>query len=321
MAGSDNPRFPHAIWCNISPSPSNAELLRSELPEGFTLLSGDSPAQLADATIAFGQPVPDDAIAAPNLQWVHLSSAGYASYDTEAVRQGIKERGIVVTNSSHVYDAPCAQHTAAMILANARQLPQALISQRTDRDWQTGARRSRSFLLNGQTVLMLGFGAIAVQLTRILAALDMHLIGYRRNPQGDEPIEIVTEAGLDEALAAADHVVNILPESPSTRGFMDADRFARMKPGALFYNIGRGATVDQNALRDALRSGHLTAAYLDVTSPEPLPPDDPLWTAPNCFITPHTAGGHVNEQERLVRHFLSNLRLFAEGKPLENRVM
>jgi phosphoglycerate dehydrogenase-like enzyme len=94
-----------------------------------------------------------------------------------------------------------------------------------------------------------------------------------------------------------------------------------MKPGAIFYNIGRGATVDQEALVAALRSGRLGAAWLDVTDPEPLPPGHPLLRAPNCFITPHTAGGHHNEFEMLARHFLDNFRRFINGAPLRDRVM
>ena len=94
-----------------------------------------------------------------------------------------------------------------------------------------------------------------------------------------------------------------------------------MKPGAIFYNIGRGTTVDQTALLNALKSGRLSAAYLDVTDPEPLPKDHPLWSVPNCYITPHTAGGHAEEFERLATHFLNNLKRFEEGKALVDRVI
>jgi phosphoglycerate dehydrogenase-like enzyme len=94
-----------------------------------------------------------------------------------------------------------------------------------------------------------------------------------------------------------------------------------MKPGAIFYNIGRGTTVDQAALAEALGSGRLSAAYLDVTDPEPLPPEHPLWTTPNCVITPHTAGGHSDEWDRLVDHFLANLRRHEAAEPLLDRVI
>jgi phosphoglycerate dehydrogenase-like enzyme len=146
-------------------------------------------------------------------------------------------------------------------------------------------------------------------------------VAFRRQPRGDEGMPVVTEDGLPAALAEADHVVNILPESPATRRFFDAARFAQLKPGAAFYNIGRGATVDQDALLAALRSGHVGAAWLDVTDPEPLPASHPLWAEPNCFITPHVAGGHTGEACTLVRHFLRNLERFARGQALVDQVM
>ena len=132
---------------------------------------------------------------------------------------------------------------------------------------------------------------------------------------------MISEAELDEALSRADHVISILPGGGGTRSYLDAAKFGRMKPGAIFYNIGRGTTVDQPALLEALAAGPLAAAFLDVTDPEPLPPEHPLWTAPNCFITPHTAGGHIGEKERLVRLFLDNLRRFEAGEALAGRVL
>jgi phosphoglycerate dehydrogenase-like enzyme len=126
---------------------------------------------------------------------------------------------------------------------------------------------------------------------------------------------------LGHALGTADHIMSTLPESSATRIFFDERRFATMKPGAVFYNIGRGATVDQVALRDALHSGRLSAAWLDVTDPEPLPDDHPLLATPNCFITPHIAGGHVDEGRSVIRHFLENFGRFGRGEPLIDRVM
>ena len=119
---------------------------------------------------------------------------------------------------------------------------------------------------------------------------------------------------MTKVLAEADHVVNVLPENDETRKYVNARRIACFKPGARFYNVGRGATVDQDALIEGLKSGRVGAAYLDVTSPEPLPPGNPLWTAPNCFITPHTAGGRIDEGVGLVSHFLANLSVFGTGE-------
>jgi phosphoglycerate dehydrogenase-like enzyme len=155
----------------------------------------------------------------------------------------------------------------------------------------------------------------------MLAPFRMNITAMRRKPAGAETVRVVTEAQLGTALATADHIVNVLPENAATLRFVNAPRFTAMKPGAIFYNIGRGTTVDQDALLAALQSNHLAAAWLDVTDPEPLPPEHPLWTAPNCHITPHTAGGQDNEQERLVTHFLENLRRFENGNELTDRVI
>jgi phosphoglycerate dehydrogenase-like enzyme len=122
-------------------------------------------------------------------------------------------------------------------------------------------------------------------------------------------------------MGEAQHIVNILPDNEGSRGFFDARRLAWLPSGAIFYNIGRGVTVDQTALLGALRSGRLRAAWLDVTDPEPLPDDHPLWGEPNCFITPHTAGGQGAEYDVLVQHFTDNLKRFVTGQPLADRVM
>jgi phosphoglycerate dehydrogenase-like enzyme len=167
--------------------------------------------------------------------------------------------------------------------------------------------------------LLVGYGAIAKRLAELLAPFGLHLVGFRRRPRGDEPIELRPMAELSDWLPHADWVVDILPAASETTGLFDGARFAAMKPGAIFINIGRGATVDQTALLAAL-SSHLRAAYLDVTSPEPLPPEHPLWTAPNCIITPHVAGGHEDEYDRLVALFLANLDRFGRGQSLAGRV-
>jgi phosphoglycerate dehydrogenase-like enzyme len=306
-----------SIFCSAH-FDGEAQALLSEVTKNHQLLRDED--DFASADVAFGQPEPKQVMASTRLKWVHITSAGYTRYDTDEMRAALHEHGTIFTNSSHVFDAPCAQHVLAMMLAQARQLLPCYESQRTTHDWPSGERRKNSFLLNGQTVLLLGMGAIAEYLTRLLQPFGMRIIAVRRNPQAVDGVEVVAQNALNEVVPQADHVVNILPESPSTLRFMNAARFAQMKPGARFYNIGRGATVDQEALLDALKSGHLGFASLDVTEPEPLLPDHPLWTAPNCFITPHSAGGHQGEGLRLVQHFVHNLRAFEAGEPLADRV-
>ncbi|HEX8237166.1 MAG TPA: D-2-hydroxyacid dehydrogenase [Abditibacteriaceae bacterium] len=317
---------PLSIWTNVSfPEPA-MQLLRDgasghKLIFARDLSTQDALAALREADVAFGQPDAATVMASARLRWAHITSAGYTPYDRDDLKAALRSRGAIVTNSSHVYDEPCAQHALAMMLADARQLLPAHEAQRTQRDWNSGGLRAGSYLLNGQTVLMLGYGAIAQRLAQLLAPFGARIVAVRRHPRGDEEIEIVAENGLESVLAQADHVVNILPDNASTRGYMNAQRLGLMKSGARFYNIGRGTTVDQDALVRVLESGALALAYLDVTDPEPLPREHPLWTAPNCTITPHTAGGHKGEFERLVQHFLDNLRLFEQGQPLRGQVI
>lgn len=288
----------------------------AELESGPHQITYDK-SELSSCDIAFGQPDPQIVIES-NLRWIHLSSAGYTNYDNDAVREALKQRGAILTNSSSVYAEPCAQHALAMMLAFARRLPQIWQEQG---QWNTGQHRAQSQLLNQQTVLLLGYGAIGRRLSELMTPFGpAALYALRRRERGNEKVAIINEEELHLFLPEADHVVNLLPESPSTRGFMNKERFAQMQAGAYYYNIGRGANTDQEALLETLQSGHLDGAYLDVTSPEPLPPEHPLWSAPNCFITPHSAGGHATEDWRLVMHFLGNLSSFNKGEKLDDVV-
>jgi phosphoglycerate dehydrogenase-like enzyme len=317
------------IWTNTPLPDSSLSLLRAGIGPNRLLVStqltnilkaaGPDPL-LADADIAFGQPDPDQLLGLTRLKWVHLSTAGYTRYDRPDLRQSLATRKILITNSSSVFDEPCAEHTLAFILAAARDFPAAIANQLSSRDWPQDNIRMNSRLLTGQSVLILSFGAIARRLVELLAPLGMKIRAARRTPRKDEPIPVYPMADVDKLLPDADHVVNILPADASTTHFMNARRFTLMKSGSVFYNIGRGTTVDQPALIESLTTKHLAAAYLDVTDPEPLPPNHPLWTTPNCFITPHTAGGHANEFDRTVDHFLQNLKRFESSKSLLNQI-
>jgi phosphoglycerate dehydrogenase-like enzyme len=189
------------------------------------------------------------------------------------------------------------------------------------RSWRAAEHRIRCHLLGGQTALILGFGAIARRLVELLQPFRMNLTAVRRTVSGSEPIRTLPFSRLSELVPLADHVINILPSNASTDGLFDAELIGRMKPTAMFYNIGRGTTVVQAALQRALERNAIAGAYLDVSDPEPLPPDHALWKLPNCWITPHTAGGHADEFERIVRHFLENLRRFEAGESMLNRIV
>lgn len=321
------------VWTNHGFRPEALELFRQGLAaaghrlihspkaSASVLAAGESDPRLAEAEVAYGQPALEDVLKCPRLRWVALSTAGYTRYDRDDFRAAMTARGTPVTNASAVFADPCAQQVLAGMLALTRNLPAQLRNQDGPRAWRYLEDRFTNTVLTGQDVLLLGFGAIGRRLAALLAPFGGRVTACRRTPGDAEGVEIVTEAGLAAALAAADHVVDLLPDSPATRGFMTAARFSQMKRGARFYNIGRGTTVDQPALIAALASGQVGGAYLDVMEPEPLPPGHPLWAAPNCYLTCHIGGGTGDQDDKLVRHFLENLRRFGTGERLVDRVI
>jgi phosphoglycerate dehydrogenase-like enzyme len=300
-------------WNRVSPE------LRAATLAQYKFVTGAENLNTAD--IIFGNPDPATLKSATELQWIQLTSAGHSQYDDDDVKVLFQERGITMTNSSAVYAEPCAEHLFAMILGLTRRLPQAMENQSGAKQWNHQEERKRSFLLKNQKVLLLGFGAIARRLTELLHPFDMQIAALRRHSGQEKNVTIISQDKLAKVLSEADHIVDILPENGSTKNFVDEAFLAGAKAGANFYNIGRGTTVDQNALMASLRGGRLAAAYLDVTSPEPLPPNHPLWTTPNCYITPHSGGGHRDEFDRLLRHFLDNLKRFENDEELSDRII
>lgn len=296
-------------------------LIQARRPTSSVLAKAEPDPAFLHAEVAFGQPDLDSIRASERLRWIHLSSAGYTRYDTAAFRDFARQRGLRVTNSSQVYAQPCAEHVFSFMMAQSRALPVQLATRTANgsSDWFRLRTLPRS--PRGQTVLILGYGTIAEHLIPLLAPFGMQITALRRQPRGDEAVRIIPPEQLAVVLPEIDHLVNFLPDNAASRQFVDESVLAALKPGAVFYNIGRGTTVDQSALDRALRSGRLAAAWLDVTEPEPLPDGHPLLSAPNCYITPHTAGGHHGEHAALVQHFLQNLRRFETNLPLIDQVI
>jgi len=314
---------PLTIWINAKfAEPAERLLIEGVRPHRLVcsahssvsvLTPGKPDLELVEADIAFGQPSVEQSIECKRLRWVEVTTAGFTRFDREDFREAMHRRSAVFTNSSSVFAEPCAQHALAMMLAVARQLLPSHRDQLTDRPWHFVERRADSRLLNGQTVLLLGYGAIGRRLAELLAPFRMKIFAVRRKTYSEPGVHVISEERLSSVIAEADHVVNVLPDNPTTVNYVNARRLGWCKRGARFYNVGRGTTVDQNALIQALESGRLGAAYLDVMEPEPLPPSHQLWEAPNCFITPHTAGGRHDQDEALVRHFLANFAAFTRG--------
>jgi phosphoglycerate dehydrogenase-like enzyme len=321
---------PLLIWTNQHFEDPDAELLQQQVAphrvvwaksaSKSVLAAGERDPAALEADILYGQPHLQDVLDSSRVRLVQLTTAGYTRYDNPAVFDSLRERGIAFCNASGLYDEPCAQHALAMLLSIARALPSAAVDQQ-HRRWRYLPLRAQSTLLGGQRTLIAGYGSIAKRLIELLAPLHLDVIAFRRRPRGDENVPTRPIAEFDQHLNEAQIVINILPLSEETNGFFDAARFAKFRTNTIYINIGRGDTNDQDALADALESGLVSAAFLDVTSPEPLPPEHRLWHLPNCHITPHTAGGTFDEPQRMIAHFVGNLRKYEKGEKLVNRLV
>lgn len=293
---------------------------------------GLPPALWADIDVLYTvDPLPDPA-RAPRLRWVQLHFAG-----VEGVVAHPLARRAAITNASGVHATQIAEWTLAMILARSRRLPLAFeLQQRAV--WPP--ERWGLFVpdeLRSATIGIVGYGAIGREIGRLCAAFGMHVIGLRRNSGEHDPARprwtppdlrglppaparIEPIAALDEVLPLCDVVALALPLTPATQGLIGAQSLARMRPGALLLNVGRGGVIDEPALAQALAAGRPTAAALDVFATEPLPADSPLWHAPNVMITPHVSGFSPRYDARAMTLFAENLERFVKGEPLFNRV-
>lgn len=245
-----------------------------------------------------------------SLRWFQSVSAGNDNMEALGIRDGI-----AVTGSEGHSGPVVAEHAVALLLSIAHAIPDWERA-RTAKVWKmprTGTYKS----LYGGTAVLVGLGNIGGEIARRLKGLGMTVIGVTRSGSGGPDIDEAVKTGdLHGALARADAVVVAAPLTAETRGLLDAGAFAACKPGAYVVNIARGGLIDQPALIDALQSGHLGGAAIDVTTPEPLPPEDPLWDAPNLILVPHVGGsGSTESPRRLGATVKRNLDAFIAGEP------
>src|SRR5919204_6879416 len=288
--------------------------LRVVAPEGVD----DARREIADADAAFGTIPPQLLATARNLQWLQAPAiappAGYFSPELVA-------HPVVVTNFRGIFNEHIAAHIMAFVLAFARGFAR-YFPQQLRHEWSPAPLDTGTVYLPESTALIVGVGGIGAETARLCAAFGMRGIGVGP-PRTDRPegvVELHRPERLDDLLPQADFVILTIPHTPETDGFMNAARFARMKPSAFFINIGRGQTTRLDDLVAALRSGEIAGAGLDVFEEEPLPSNHPLWEAPRVLLTPHTAGYGPYLDDRRQEIIVDNARRFIRGEPLRNVV-
>ena len=300
------------------------ERLRTRFPDVTFAHATDDAARaegLADCDVAYTWILSAAEVDnARRLQWVHTSAV---AVETLALPQ-LFARNIIVSNSRGVQATPIAEHVLAVTLALAKQLPFALENQRQARWVQNELIGERMpWLLRGRTLGLIGVGTIGSQIALLADAFGMHVIALRRRARNGQVAgvhELLPATELDTMLSRADVLVIAAPLTPETTDMLGAAQFARMKRGALLINVGRARIIDHAALVEALRSGHLGGASLDVFPQEPLPPDDALWSAPNVILTPHTSGFRRGHWDDVIDLFADNLARFRRGEPVRFRI-
>ena len=251
----------------------------------------------------------DAVVRGGRLKWIQSSAAGM----DHCLVPAVIDSEISVTSASGVLADQVAEHTIALMTCWFRSMPVFFHAQQKKEYIRRPTRD-----LTGRSVGIVGLGGVGRRTAEVLAGFRTRILATDMFPV-DKPdcVEALWPADrLDEMLGQVDIVMLALPLNETTRGMVNAEVFAKMKPGSLLVNMARGPLVDHAALLDALESGHIAGALLDVTDPEPLPPDHPLWQIPNVIITPHVAGGSDRTFERLFLVVRENLRRYVNGEPM-----
>ena len=274
-------------------------------------------AQLAECEILFGSAQSQVRQKMTNLKWIHTQSAGVDGILNPT--NNLPEH-ILLTNSSGAYGISIGEHmlmVTLMLLRNAA----AYVLLQQDRGWQ---RIGVAENLYNCRVAVIGLGDIGGRYAYLCHSMGASVCGVVRTPRAEKPpyvSELFTTVDIGKAVHDADIVALALPGTVDTYGILSRELFAKMKKGALIVNVGRGNAIDQGALIEFLQNRHLGGAALDVTTPEPLPPDNPLWDIPNVIITPHISnGGRYNTTGLIVEKFVRYLGDYIAGRPFERVV-
>jgi phosphoglycerate dehydrogenase-like enzyme len=297
-----------------SVSPAWLERFQSVAP-GVQIVQAAGSAEalplVRDADVVIGICDPGLVATGKRIQWIHALWAGVE--DCSSI-PALRERGILLTNTQRVMGPTIAEHSMALMLALARGLNLWIPSQQTG-TW-ADENSARLQVVSGKTLLVSGLGGIGTEVARRAHALGMKVVATRAS--GKSGPDFVSYVGspdeLPKLLRDADVVVNSTPLTDATRGLFNARMFAAMKPTAYFINVGRGGSVVTDDLIQALNKGVIAGAGLDVTDPEPLPPEHPLWKAKNIIITPHLSARSDITGEASLRVARENLRRYVAGE-------
>ena len=297
---------------------SYAAALRDRLPDRTVELAR-TPRQerelIEDARVATGITLEPDLVdAATNLELFACTFAGTDHVPTDE----LTARGVTVTNAGGIHAPGIAEQSIGNMLAFARRLHEAW-RRKGNAEW----RHFQSYEFTGSTVTIVGLGAIGQAVTQRLQGFDVETVGIRYTPSKGGPTDEVygfDDDAIHHALSRSEYVVVACPLNDLTRGLLGESEFATMPPDAVVVNAARGGIIDTEALVAALRSNTIRGAALDVTDPEPLPGDHPLWTLENCLITPHTGGHTPKHWDRLADIIAENLDRLGSGEKLRNQV-
>lgn len=246
----------------------------------------------------------------PNLKWVYFLGAGIEA----ALTPDLVNSNIIITNASGVHAVPISEHILGMMFMFARKL-HLCVRRQGGNEWNRDGFEGLVGELYGSTLGVIGLGDIGEALAQRAKCLGMKVIATRRHPNRTSPFvdEMLPSSELHRLLNGSDYIAVCAPLTPETRGMIGEAQFALMKPNAVIVNIARGAIIDQNALIHALQTGRIAGAGLDVATPEPLPPESPLWSMPNVIISPHVSGLNPHYGTRAAEIFIRNLGFYLKG--------
>lgn len=281
--------------------------------EGVDRADAPSEAQKAEAEMMLAWGAPAGLLdEMPKLRWVQTTTAGVEAWLS---RPDLSD-GLLLTAAKGVHRVQMPENILAALFHATKPIAAAAIDQLSS----TWTRRVAEPLA-GKTLGILGLGTIGTELARKAQALELRVVGVRRSADPVEHVDAVYGPDeTDRMLGEADFVLNLLPVTPDTRDFMDADRFAAMRPTAWFLNFGRGATVVDEDLIAAVTAGRIAGAVLDVFRQEPLPSDHPFWTTPRISVWPHVGGLHPNRDAIVAELVVENAARYLDGRPLLHQV-